>query len=135
MASRIEYSENETNFTLGLTTLAQRLSRRSLVVVLTDFVDTITTELMIENLDRLAARHLIVFVALRDPGLGRIAAGAPADRLALNRAVVAGDLLRDREVVIQQLRRRGIRPIDAEPAEISTRLINAYLQIKRQERI
>jgi uncharacterized protein (DUF58 family) len=134
-ASRIEYSQSETNFTLGLTTLAQRLSRRSLVVVLTDFVDTVTTELMVENLDRLAGRHLIVFVALRDPGLAAIAAAEPTDLVALNRAVVAGELLRDREVVLQRLRRRGIHPIDAEPADVSTRLINTYLDIKRRERI
>jgi uncharacterized protein (DUF58 family) len=134
-ASRIDYSESETNFTLALATLGQRLSRRSLVVVLTDFVDTVTTELMVENLDRLARRHAIVFVALRDPGLAAIAAAEPADPFALQRAVVAGDLLRDRELVIQRLRRRGIHPIDAEPADVSTRLLNAYLDIKRRERI
>jgi len=134
-ASRIDYSESETNFTLGLTTLGQRLSRRSLLVVLTDFVDTVTTELMVENLDRLARRHAVVFVALRDPGLAALAAAEPADLLALHRAVVAGDLLRDRELVVQRLRRLGILAIDAEPAEVSTRLVNAYLDLKRRERI
>ncbi len=134
-ASRIDYSESETNFTLALTTLGQRLSRRSLVVVLTDFVDTVTTELMVENLDRLARRHAVVFVALRDPGLAALAGAEPASLLALHRAVVAGDLRRDRELVLERLRRRGIVALDAEPAEVSTRLVNAYLDIKRRERI
>ncbi len=135
MASQVDYSDRETNYTLALTSIAQRLSRRSLIVVLTDFVDTITAELMVENLDRLSRRHLVIFVALQDPGLAAAAAAAPASLLDLNRAVVAGGLLRDREVVLRRLRRLGIYPIDAAPAQVTPRLINTYLDIKRRERI
>jgi uncharacterized protein (DUF58 family) len=135
MASRLDYSDAETNFTLGLTALAQRLRRRSLVVVLTDFVDTVAAELMLENLSRLAARHVVVFVALQDPGLAGLAAAAPATVLQLNRAVVAAGLLRDREVVLRDLRRRGIHALDAAPAAVRPQLINTYLEIKRRERI
>jgi len=104
-------------------------------VVLTDFVDTITAELMVENLDRLSRRHVVVFVALQDPGLAAVAAQQPSGVLELNRAVVAGGLLRDREVVLRRLRRFGIYPIDAAPGQVSPRLINTYLDIKRRERI
>ncbi len=135
MAAQVDYGDRETNFTLGLTAIAQRLSRRSLIVVLTDFVDTITAELMVENLDRLSRRHVVVFVALQDPGLAATADGAPEGLLDLNRSVVAGGLLRDREVVLRRLRRLGIYPIDASPAQVTPRLINAYLDIKRRERI
>jgi uncharacterized protein (DUF58 family) len=135
MASQVDYSDRETNYTLGLTSISQRLSRRSLIVVLTDFVDTISAELMVENLDRLSRRHVVIFVALQDPGLEAVAAGDPASVLHLNRAVVAGGLLRDREVVLRRLRRLGIYPIDAAPAQVTTRLINTYLDIKRRERI
>ncbi|HVR97484.1 MAG TPA: DUF58 domain-containing protein [Thermoanaerobaculia bacterium] len=134
-ATGIEYSDLETNFTLGLTTLAQGLHRRSLVVVLTDFVDTITAELMLENLGRLARRHSVLFVTLRDPDLAAVAARAPGQVLDLHRAVVADGLLRDREVVLRRLRRLGIATVDAEPARIGPRLINTYLEIKRRERI
>lgn len=135
MASQVEYSDRETNFTLGLTTLAQKLSRRSLVIVLTDFVDTVAAELMLENLGRLSKRHVVVFVALQDPGLAAAAAQPPLDFLRLNRAVVAGSLLRDREVVLLRLRRQGIYPIDASPTQVTPRLLNTYLDIKRRERI
>ncbi len=135
MASQVDYSDRETNFTLGLTAIGQHLSRRSLIVVLTDFVDTITAELMVENLDRLSRRHVVVFVALQDPGLADVAAQEPKGVVELNRAVVAGGLLRDREVVLRRLRRLGIYPIDAAPGQVSPRLINTYLDIKRRERI
>jgi uncharacterized protein (DUF58 family) len=135
MAAQVDYSDRETNFTLGLTSIGQRTSRRSLIVVLTDFVDTVSAELMVENLGRLSRRHVVVFVALQDPGLAATAAAVPSGLLALNRAVVAGGLLRDREVVLRRLRRLGVLPIDAEPAAVTSRLINTYLDIKRRERI
>jgi uncharacterized protein (DUF58 family) len=135
MAGRIDYSDRETNFTLALTTIGQRLHRRSLVVVLTDFVDSIAAELMLENLGRLARRHVVLFVALRDPALAATAGAAPTTLLDLNRAVVAGGLVREREIVLRRLRRQGILPLDAAPGEVSPRLVNAYLDIKRRERI
>src|SRR5262249_8169586 len=48
-SSQLAYTGAETNFTVGLTELTTRLARRSLVVVLTDFVDVIAAELMLEN--------------------------------------------------------------------------------------
>jgi uncharacterized protein (DUF58 family) len=133
LSSQIEYSGEETNFTLALTTLAQRLRRRSLVVLLTDFVDTVTAELMIENLGRLSVRHLIVFISIRDPLLAALQRIPPSGLEELNRAVVAHDLLQDRETVQRRLRRMGIHPLDAEPGRIGPELINRYLDIKRRE--
>jgi uncharacterized protein (DUF58 family) len=129
----LAYSDAETNFTLGLTALLQRLNRRSLVVVMTDFVDATTAELMVENLQRLAARHLVVFVSLRDPLLERVSAAAPTDLVALQRSVVADSAVREREIVLSRLRRRGVLCLDSDPTHVDTRLLNQYLEIKRRE--
>ncbi len=133
MATEFDYSHQETNFTLGLMEIARYQVRRSLVVVLTDFVDTITAELMVENLARLAQNHLVVFVALQDTRLGREARRRPERLLDLHRAVVAHRLLREREMVIRKLQRMGIVCVDSPPSEISTRLVARYLEIKRRE--
>ncbi|HRE89567.1 MAG TPA: DUF58 domain-containing protein, partial [Myxococcota bacterium] len=135
VAAGLEYGESETNFTLGLTHLMQRLTRRSLVIVMTDFTDSITAELMVENLQRLANRHLVLFVSLRDPLLDRLVAARPDDLVKLQGAVVADSLIREREVVLQRLRLRGIHCLDASPAEVGMALINRYLDIKRRELI
>lgn len=135
MTSRVSYSDEETNFTLGLTTLIQRVRRRSLVVVMTDFVDTVTAELMLENMQRMSRHHLVVFVALRDPHLAHLAASPPTDSLALSRAVVAQSFLSEREVVLAGLRRIGVVAIDAPPDGVGARLINTYVDIKRRELI
>jgi len=132
-AARIDYSNRETNFTLFMMELSLRCPRRALVVVMTDFVDSITAELMVENLERLAKRHLILFVAMQDPGLHDLAATRPANMLRLHRAVVAHSLLNERETVIRRLRRRGIHCIDTAPAHISAEMIDRYLAFKRKE--
>lgn len=133
--AELEYTSAETNFTLGLAELAARLRRRSLVVLLTDFVDTVTAELMVENAARLARRHLVMFVTLRDPYLEASVSARPASLSTLYRSVVAGDFVRERELVILKLRQLGIFTIDTPPDAISTRLINRYLEIKRRELI
>jgi len=133
--SSVAYSTAETNFTLALTDLSARLRRRSLVVLLTDFVDTITAELMIENLARMSRRHLVLFVTLRDPALAEIAHERPATLDGLHRAVVAADFVREREVVLRKLARLGVQTIDVPPHRVTTDLLNRYLDVKRRERI
>lgn len=128
-----EYGTAETNFTLGIGALAARLRRRSLVVVFTDFVDTVGAELMVENMDRLARRHLVLFVALRDASLGAVARAEPRSLADLHRAVVASDLERERALVLNRLRSAGIHCVDAEPRQVSTPLLNRYLEIRRRE--
>ena len=135
VTSRVAYSYEETNFTLGLTTLTQTLRKRSLIVLLTDFADTVTSELMFENIDRLGRRHVILFVSIRDPLLKNETRVPPESPMDLHRAVVAGGLLRERATVHRRLHRAGIRPLDVEPHEIGPELIANYLDIKRRERV
>jgi uncharacterized protein (DUF58 family) len=132
-AAALAYSHAETNFTLGLLELSRRLRRRALVVVLTDFLDSVTAELMVESLQRLRRSHLVLFVSLRDVALDAIARAEPTDLRNLNRAMVAQDLLREREAVLLRLRRAGVDCLDVPARQVSTRLVNRYLDVKRRE--
>src|SRR5262249_62049347 len=58
--AELDYHHQETNFTLGLAELNVRLKRRALVILFTDFVDTITAELLIESMQRVANRHVLI---------------------------------------------------------------------------
>lgn len=135
LTSDLDYRVDETNFTLGLADLATRLKRRSLVILLTDFTDTVTAELMFDNLKRLTGKHLVLFVSLRNPELAAIASAAPRAAADVARAVVADDFIREREVVIERLRRLGVHCLDAHPTHVSAAMVNEYLRIKRRELI
>ena len=135
LTGSLAYSDQESNFTLALTELGLRLRRRSLVVVLTDFVDAVTGELMMENLLRLARRHLVIFVAFRDPVLAGQTEVLPGSAMDLHRAVVAESLVLERQVVLERLRRAGMAVVDAPPRAVGAGLVNRYLSLKRRERI
>ena len=133
--AQFTYRQDETNFTLGLTSLLGRLNRRSLVILMTEFVDTVTAELMVDNLQRLSGRHLVIFVSLRDTGLADTIDARPAGFGDVARAVIADDFVRERSIVLERLRRLGVHCIDAPSEAVSMELVNRYLLIKRQDLI
>lgn len=132
LAAGIDYSTEETNFTLGLTALAGRLDRRAIVVVFTDFADATSAELMVENVARLMRTHLVLFVVFRDEELEALAAAQPGTPDDVARAVVAERLLRQREAVAARLRRLGAEIVDAPAGGLSTALLNTYVDVKRR---
>jgi uncharacterized protein (DUF58 family) len=132
LASRIDYASEETNYTLALTQLSGELERRSLIVVFTEFADSTSAELMIENVERLLRRHLVLFVVFRDEELEKLADKEPRDSADISRAVIADSLLREREVVTARLRRLGVEIVDAPAEGAGVNLLNAYFDLKRR---
>src|ERR1700692_1226659 len=84
----LHYQPQETNFPRGLAELNARLKRRALVILFTDFVDTITAELLIESMQRVANRHLVVFVTQRGSILQRAVDTAPSQFVDVDKAVI-----------------------------------------------
>jgi uncharacterized protein (DUF58 family) len=130
--AELAYSHQETNFTLGLAELSIRLKRRALVILFTDFVDTITAELMIESMQRVANRHLVVFVTQRGSVLQNAVDAAPNRFADVAQAVIAQDFLRERSIVLERLQRLGVHCIDVPSRSLPIALINRYLMIKQR---
>lgn len=133
MAGRIDYSAEETNYTLGLSVLAGELQRRSLIVVFTDFTDPTAAQLMIESVGKLVRRHLLMFVVLRDEELEGMIAAEPVEPEDVARAVFAASLRRERELVISRLRRLGVHIVETPADRIGPAVINSYLDLKRRD--
>jgi uncharacterized protein (DUF58 family) len=131
-AAEFDYTAVETNFTLGLTDLMGRLNRRSLIILMTEFVDTVTAELMVENVSRLAQRHLVLFVTLKDPQIAAMIDHRPQMFREVAESVAAEDTRRDRLVVLERLRRLGVHCIETQHERLGTDLLNQYLEIKRR---
>lgn len=134
-AAELEYSSVESNHTLAMAHLNGQLNRRSLIVVFSDFVDSITAELLVENIGVLSRHHLLIFVALRDPALE--AMRTPEDMSLDNvaRAVSAAQINQERALVFDTLRRLGVVCLDVEPGQLTAELVSTYLDIKAKELI
>jgi uncharacterized protein (DUF58 family) len=133
LAADLDYSSEETNYTLGLTQLGAELERRSLIVVFTEFADTTSAELMIDNIERLLRTHLVLCVVFRDEELESLTAKEPLEPEDVSRAVIADGLLRARMLVIARLRRMGVHIVEAATEQVGMKLLNAYLDLKRRD--
>jgi uncharacterized protein (DUF58 family) len=132
LAAGLDYSASETNYTLGLTTLAAGLHRRSLIIVFTEFTDTVSAELMLNALGALLKRHLVLFIVLRDEELETLAAREPCEADDVARAITAAALLRERRLVVTRLRHLGARIVETDHENAGPALVGAYLDLKRR---
>lgn len=133
--AQLDYSTEETNYTLSLATLSEKLQRRSMVIVFTDFTDPVSAELMVENISRLTRRHLVVFVTFPDQELESLRDAPPGTGDDVSRAVIAHRLLQDRDIVVTRLKRLGVHIVSAPVEELGPALVRAYDQLRRRERV
>jgi uncharacterized protein (DUF58 family) len=133
VVAEMDYSEDEANFTLALSNLGSQLQRRSLIIIFSDFVDTISAELMLENVKRLTDRHLVLFATFEDAALSQMADAAPGTAEDVARAVISDTLLAERDVVFRRLQRLGVQIIETTPEKFSSELVSRYLQIKQRD--
>ena len=133
MSTALRLDEAETNHAFGLSHLNATLKRRSLVVILSDFADPVTAELLVEHVAAFTRRHLALYVSMRDPALQATAQPEEIGMDAVARAVAARQMLRERGVVLDKLGRMGVAPIDAPPGALTPALLNRYIEIKSRE--
>ncbi len=128
----LEPTPVETNHVLGIHSLITRLTRRSLVVVLTELSDSTTAELMVEHVAHLARRHLVIFVALDDPAIEEPLARSPESAQDLAAALVAGHLRQDRQRTLRRLARMGVDVVHGAPGPATLKLLERYVHVKRR---
>ncbi|HEX7822035.1 MAG TPA: DUF58 domain-containing protein [Sphingobium sp.] len=132
LAARIDYSGEETNYTHALTTLAGRLTRRSMIVLFTEITDPTSAQFLVRAAGRLVKTHLLLVVVLRDEELETIVGRRPETTEDVTRTVTASALLRDRLTVLTQLRHLGVHIVESEHDRVTDRLVEAYIDLKRR---
>jgi uncharacterized protein (DUF58 family) len=122
----------EPDFGEAFAHLARRVSRRSLVVVLTDVLDPGASRELVAQALWLSRRHLVLVVAMEDPALIE-ARDAPIDRSP--RAyewAAAEELLSSRRQSFEALRRGGVLGLDVPAGTLSPALVERYLELKER---
>ena len=132
LAASIDYSGEETNYTFALTTLATRLTRRSMIVLFTEFTDLTSADFMVRAAKRMVETHLLLVVVLRDEELESIADAMPVRPADVTRAVTAAALIRDRRLALTRLQHLGVHVIESEYDRVGERLVAGYIDLKRR---
>jgi len=122
----------EPDFGHAMTHLALRVGRRSMVVMLTDVQDPEASRELVSHALRLAARHLVLVVAMSDPAVLN-ARDAPID--STNRAyewAAAEEFVASRRASFELLRRGGVLGLDVVAGKLSPALVERYLELKER---
>ena len=133
--SALEDTPEESNHTLALADLNAKVARRSLIILFSDFIDEISADLMVESLNRLSKKHLVLFVAFKDEVVDDLMTRPPVEPEDVTRAVFAKRLSDQRERVFAQLRRQGVEVLETPTELLATSIVSKYLALKRADRL
>lgn len=122
----------ESSFRVLTELLESSHKKRSLLVILSDFIETADALSLEGYLGRLARRHVVLLVALRDPLLSSL--DEPAGELSeqqLYQRLVLQDLAAERLLVLRRLSRLGVHTLDLRPDQSRAPVLSRYLELRR----
>jgi len=122
----------EPDFGHALTHLALRVGRRSMIVILTDLQDPEASKELVAHALRLAARHLVLVVAMSDPA---VLSARHAPITTSSRAyewAAAEEFMASRRESFELLRRGGVLGLDVVAGNLSPALVERYLELKER---
>ena len=126
----VEGQAIEADYAAALGFFSLKQSRRSMAIVFTDLAGSVGTEVLAAQLGRLRRRHLTLLVTIGDPTVQRLARQPISGSSSLYQRVVAEQLLDERSLALDELRKRGVLTLDVPADELSIAVINRYLELK-----
>jgi uncharacterized protein (DUF58 family) len=124
----------EADWTAIVGEVRSRLSRRSLVVLLTSLDSAAMEEGLLPVVDRLTSHHLVLVASVSDPRLDEMGA-ARGEAYAIYEAAAAQRAVLDRAALTAELARRGVEVVEGLPDLLPPRLADRYLDLKAAGRL
>jgi uncharacterized protein (DUF58 family) len=122
----------EPDFGHAFTHLALRLGRRSMIVVLTDVQDPEASKELVAHCLRLAARHLVLVVAMSDPAVMRARDQSITTSARAYEWAAAEEFVASRRESFEVLRRGGVLGLDVVAGSLSPALVERYMELKER---
>ncbi|MGB6429195.1 MAG: DUF58 domain-containing protein [Candidatus Acidiferrales bacterium] len=130
--ARVHAEPSEADHGRAVRALLQAQKRRGLIVWITDFAETPTIPEVIEFAMQMAPRHLVVFAAMGQPDLAKVALTTPDSKEQMYRHVAALEISERRDLLLRGLRERGVLARELMPGMLASALVNQYLEIKER---
>jgi uncharacterized protein (DUF58 family) len=125
----------EPNYEAALTLAAKRNLRRTLFILLTDLTVVEAARRMLSYLRILSQRHLPLVVTIADETLEQNELIEPRTAEEFYRVGVATELMYERTVLLEELRRSSVDVLDSPADQVAMRAIERYLDLKRRLRL
>jgi len=126
----VEAQPVEPNYRLALNYLALKQRKRALVVIFTDLSGGVSMQSLVAQVSLLARRSLPLVVTISDPDLHAAAEQIPQDSFSVHQRAVAAQVLDERQLALDNLRRQGVLTLDVPANQLSMAVINRYLELK-----
>ena len=127
----VEVRQVETDYWQVVGQVMDRLKRRSLLVMMTDVLDSAGSAGLMINLARAASRHLVLCVVLTEPRIAEIADSEPETLQDAYAKAAACHVKLQRHLALETMRSKGILVLETSPAQLTIQLIRRYLEIRR----
>ena len=106
--------------------------RRALILWVTDLAETAMRPEVIDSAMQLLRRHVLLFVAMAQPEVERIAQRPPEDVEQMFLAAAAQQMESRRELLLARLHEQGALTLDLNPEALTSRVLNQYLSVKER---
>jgi uncharacterized protein (DUF58 family) len=120
----------ESDYQRALSYVALEQRKRALIIVFTQVVDASVVRALLDGTRALVKHHLPLIVLFRDLDLDALLDSNDVRPRALYAKGAAAEMWRFRQNFISDLRRAGAMVLDAKPKELTSALINTYLEVK-----
>lgn len=106
--------------------------RRALILWITDLAETAMRPEVIDGATQLLRRHVLLFVAIAQPEVERIARTRPRNLEQMFRSAAAQEMSARRELLLARLHDQGALTLDLNPEALTSSVLNQYLSVKER---
>ena len=121
----------ESDFSALCIQVDKQVTKRSLLVLYTNFTGTTSLNRQLSYLIRLNRRHRLLVVFFEDAELKAYALSHPVNTEDYYRHVIADKFRYEQRLIVSILQRYGIQSLLTTPENLSVDVINKYLEMKR----
>ena len=122
----------EPDYLSALSYLAVKQRKRALIVLFTDLSGGRSMEDLTGRVASLQRTNLVLVVTIADPDVLSAARQQPGSSISAYQRAAAVQVLEERRLALDRLRRFGVLVLDAPANQLSTDVINRYLELKSQ---
>jgi uncharacterized protein (DUF58 family) len=132
LLAQVRAEGGEADHLLASAALSRLQPRRALILWITDLAETAMRPEVIEGAMQLVRRHVLLFVAMAQPEVNRLAEVRPKDVEQMFLAAAAQEMASRRDLLLAQLQEQGALTLDLDPEALTSAVLNRYLAVKER---
>jgi uncharacterized protein (DUF58 family) len=125
----------ETDYAFLTAFLKRNISHRSLLILFTNFETITSLNRQLNYFKQLAKNHLLLLVIFENNEIKNLSQADANSLEDIYIKTIAQKFIYDKKIIIRELKRFGILTIYTKPEDLSSKIINKYLEIKMTGKI